>query len=145
MAAFLTDNNCIVAALSRWHDDTAAQREIEKRLQRAEELIFAGPVLAEAFSVLTRLPRPNRISPDAASQLLLANLEMPGVRTVALDVGRYADIVRAAPREGIVGGRIHDRVILECALLAGAQTLLTFNRRHFEYLAHRRIEIVVPV
>jgi predicted nucleic acid-binding protein len=84
----------------------------------------------ECFSVATRLPPEYRLSPDTASQLLQQEVfarmtvhELPRADRVAL--------LKAAVQEGIAGGRIYDAHIAEVARSAGAQVIVTENRRHF--------------
>jgi len=53
-------------------------------------------------------------------------------------------VLARAPAQGIAGGQTYDAVIATCARLAGADTLLTFNARHFRWLAHPGLTVVVP-
>jgi predicted nucleic acid-binding protein len=57
----------MIAAITSWHDrHERARQEIENRLNRKQRMIVSGPALIEAYSVLTRLPAPNRIAPADA-------------------------------------------------------------------------------
>jgi len=56
----------------------------------------------------------------------------------------YRDLLRSAPDRHIVGGRVYDAVIVECAVGGAANALLTFNERDFLPLAPPGLEIVVP-
>jgi predicted nucleic acid-binding protein len=143
VSRFLIDTSCIIARLNVWHEHhAAASDEIERRLDAGEELIAAAHSLVESYSVLTRLPPRHRLTPDTARYLLDYNFGT--FEAVALDAAAYRALVRAAPERMIVGGRIYDALILACALAARADTLLTFNDRHFRPLAGDGIEIVVP-
>ena len=51
-------------------------------------------------------------------------------------------LLRAAARDGTVGGRIYDAHIAEIALLAGSKTIVTDNRRHFGMLARPGVRVV---
>jgi predicted nucleic acid-binding protein len=140
--AFLPDTSCIIAALVDWHEHhEAAAREITSRLEGGERFIVAGPALVETYAVLTRLPAPHRLSPVDALALLDANLFRHSV--VALEAASYKALVSGAPVRSIAGGRTYDAVIANCAVLAGANVILTFNERHFRGLAEG-IEIVTP-
>ena len=144
MAVFLPDTSCMVAALCAWHEHHgAAANEINHRLERQESLIVAAPALVEAYAVLTRLPPPHRLNPDDALALLNANFLEAG-RVLTLDGRAYGALLRSAPGKSIVGGRVYDAVILECAIKGAATALLTFNERDFAPLAPPSIEIVVP-
>ena len=131
----------MIAAICAWHEhhDSSAAA-IEKRLAVGEDLVVAGPALVEAYSVLTRLPAPHRLSPEAARDLLAANfMKRP---PVALDGRAYQRLVRRAPDEDIAGGRTYDAVIAACAIKAKVARLLTLNERHFAAFADR-LEIIL--
>ena len=144
MAGFLPDTSCIVSALCAWHEHhAAAVDEISLRLERREPLIVAAPALIEAYAVLTRLPPPHRLEPDDALALLDTNFLETG-KVLALDVRAYRALLRSAPERGIVGGRVYDAVIVQCAMRGAATALLTFNERDFTPIAPPGLEIVVP-
>ena len=143
-SVFVADTSCMVAAICSWHEHHArAVAEFERRFDRDEKLVAVAPALVEAYSVLTRLPAPHRLPPSDALRLLEANF-MQTAPPVALDGRLYRTLLRRAPNEGIVGGQMYDAVIVECALKARADTLITFNTRHFMPLAKGRLNIVAP-
>ena len=134
----------MVAADCAWHEHhDRARAEIEGRLHDAETLLVAAPALVEAYSVLTRLPPPHRLSAADALTLLETNFMSPG-KIVALDARSYRALLRRAPRNGISGGRTYDAIIAECARRARGTTLLTFNMSHFMPFAGAGLEIVMP-
>jgi len=134
----------MVAAVSSWHSHhERARQEIENRLGRQQGMIVAGPALIEAYSVLTRLPSPHRISPTDARSLLEANF-LQGVKVVALGAAAYGVLLRRAPEAEISGGHAYDAVIAACARKAKVDALLTFNEKHFLPFAGDDLEIVVP-
>ena len=144
MPGFTPDSTCIVAALSAWHQDhEACATEIEQRLARGEPLRIAAPTLVESYSVLTRLPRPRRVSPIVALSLLRDTLMQRG-SVIALDQGSYTDLLDRAVTQGTAGGPIYDAVVAACARLAGVRTLLTLNERHFRPFAGDGLMIEVP-
>lgn len=135
----------MVASVTAWHIHYARARdEIEKRIERGEEMVVAAPALVESYSVLTRLPAPRRLSPDMCLELLTVNFGSDSARLVALEPFEYERLIRDSPESGIAGGRIYDAVILACAQSAGADSLLTFNERQFSALAGSRVRVVVP-
>ena len=106
-------------------------------------MVVAAPALIEAYSVLTRLPAPHRISPDDALSLLEENFM--GVRKIsALVAPAYRALLRGAPANALAGGRVYDAVIAACARKAGVKTLLTFNETHFASFATPDLEVIVP-
>lgn len=129
--AFALDSSCMVAAVCSWHErHAAAAAEIEARLDRGERLVVPGPALVETYAVLTRLPAPHCLSPADAWQLVEANF-IKSATTATLTGRAYARLLRQLARQGIAGGRTYDAVIGEC-VRTRAETLLTFNRRHFD-------------
>jgi predicted nucleic acid-binding protein len=131
-AVFLLDSSCMVAAICTWHEHhRAAAAELERRLNRGEQLAIPAPALVESYAVLTRLPAPHRLSPADAWTLLGGNF-VERRRIIALSGARYVAAVRALAEHGVGGGRTFDAVIAECARQAQPAILLTFNRRHFD-------------
>ena len=118
--------------------------EIERRRDDGEGMVLAAPALVEAYSVMTRLPPPHRLPGEIAMALIEANFINGEVRMVAMSAAAYTAMLREASREGIVGGRVYDAVIVACAVSAGVSAILTFNESHFRSLAVRDIRIVVP-
>ena len=144
MAAFLPDTNCMIAAVSGWHEHhLRAAAEFERRFARRETLAVAAPALVEAYAVLTRLPVAHRLASDVALALLEENFLARG-KIAALDARRYANLLRDATERDIRGGRTYDAVIAACALRAKVRALVTFNDDHFAAFADRGLEIVVP-
>ena len=133
----------MIAAVCSWHEHhSRAAAEIQQRLQRRDRMIMAAPALVEAYSVLTRLPPPHRLSPEDSMMLLEANF-IKGVRMIALQAGDYQDLLRQAPKNGIAGGQTYDAVIAMCAIKTKASALLTFNPSDFLFAA-KQIDIIVP-
>jgi len=134
----------MIAAVCSWHEHhVRAVEAIDGRRSRRERLVVAAATLVEAYSVLTRLPAPHRLAPDVALQLVDANFVL-GATCVALGAVEYQALLRAAPGDGVSGGRIYDAVIARCARKARVRTLLTFNASHFAAFAAPDLAIVVP-
>ena len=141
-SVFFVDTSCIVACVCSWHVHHAqAVAAIEARLAAGEKMLSAAHALAEAYAVLTRLPAPHRLSPADALALIEGNFFDDAV---ALDADGYRTLLRRAATEGIAGGRTYDALIGECAVLAKAAALLTFNARHFSHLETAGLRVVVP-
>ncbi len=141
-SVFFVDTSCIVACVCSWHVHHAQTvAEIEARLAAGEKMVTAAHALAEAYAVLTRLPAPHRLSPEDALALIENNFFEDAV---ALDADGYRRLLRRAGTEGIAGGRTYDALIAECAILAKAGALLTFNARHFSNLDAAGVRVVVP-
>jgi predicted nucleic acid-binding protein len=135
----------MVATVSLWHPDhEAAVREWNRRRSAGETVALATQTLFETYSVLTRFPPPYRVPPGQAVEALEATFVDPAQVVVALDADIALRLLHAAPAASIRGGLIYDAIIVECATAAGAETILTFNDRHFRALAPDRISIVRP-
>ena len=104
---------------------------------------MAGHTLLEAYSVLTRLPAPHRISAEDAFALIHANF-CKGGKIVALGASGYRTLLKFVSAGGISGGRVYDALIAASARRAKVQTLITFNEAHFEGLSGDDLQIVVP-
>jgi predicted nucleic acid-binding protein len=139
----MLDSNCMVAAVSPWHEHhDIAREEIDRRLDGGEVLVAPAPALVEAYAVLTRLPAPHRLSPADAWTLVNTNF-IRKRRVVALQAGAYTSLLTRLATDGVAGGRSYDKVIAECARKARVTTLLTFNTRHFDP-PPSGVDVVVP-
>ena len=120
MSRLACDTSVLVPALLASHESHA----------RALRVLLDGRVgipahvLAETFSVLTRLPAPHRIgSTDAAAALA----QLPG-EILPLDPARVIPLIMRLARHGFKGGAIYDGLVADTALQHG-RTLLTLDRR----------------
>lgn len=131
MTSYLLDTSCLVAAVCEWHNHHAStRREIERRAAAGETLALAAHSLAEAYSVLTRLPEPHRLRPDDALAVLEAN--WGETRLVALAPSDYRSTLRRCRDAGIGGGAVYDALIASCARKARVATLVTWDADAFE-------------
>jgi predicted nucleic acid-binding protein len=131
MTVFL-DTSVLLAGLVDFGPQSAPAQSL---LHAVAEKQLPAPVTAwhcclEFFSVATRLPPEYRIQPDEAV-LLLEQEVMPRIKVHELPAADYLPMLRAAARENISGGRIYDAHIAEVARSAGAEVVVTDNRRHF--------------
>jgi predicted nucleic acid-binding protein len=99
-------------------------------------------VLLETYAVLTRLPPPHRLAPDAARALVEGNLGR--WRTIALEARGYWRLVHTAPETNIAGGRSYDALVVACAVRARVRAVLTFNERDFADLVPAGLRLEVP-
>ena len=84
----------------------------------------------EFYSVATRLPPELRVSPEDARRLVEEEI-MARFSVHSLPRDRRAGFIRMAAGDAIAGGRIYDAHIAEVARGAGADIVVTDNRRHF--------------
>jgi predicted nucleic acid-binding protein len=131
LGGFALDANCLIAAVSESHSARdLVQREVDRRLAASEPMILPAHALTEAFSVLTRLPSNDRLSPAQAMAALEAGFLAVG-SVSSLDAAAYRVLLTRLAAGGVIGGRVYDEVIAETAARAGATTLLTLNPKHF--------------
>lgn len=86
----------------------------------------------EVYLTLTRMPGRHRTSSEQA--MLFVDSIRERLSSVALDVEKSADALRAAASVGIVGGGIYDAMIARCALKANGDVLYSWNIRHYSLL-----------
>jgi predicted nucleic acid-binding protein len=97
----------------------------------------------EFYSAATRLPPEFRLAPADAVRLLQE--EVFGRMSVHdLVPGQRAALLRAAVHDAIAGGRIYDAHIAEVARAAGAEVIVTDNRKHFLSALRHGIRVDTP-
>jgi predicted nucleic acid-binding protein len=85
--------------------------------------------LAEVYSTLTRMPGKYRISGEQA-MLFLGDLR-ERLSLITLDGEEYFRALRDAASLGVVGGATYDAMLAHCALKARAETIYSWNARHY--------------
>jgi predicted nucleic acid-binding protein len=135
------DTSVVIAGFLNWHDFHVRALQALRKVMTERSLLIPFPVLVESYSVLTRLPSPHRLRPEAAHELLKGSFS--GARVAGLSSRKAWTFLDDCVASAIVGGRIYDAVIATTAIEAGASELLTFNPRDFE-IFRDRIAIIVP-
>jgi predicted nucleic acid-binding protein len=80
-------------------------------------------------ATLTRMPGRRRISSEQAMLFIAGIRERLSI--VALDGEEYASALEAAARRGVGGGTIYDALLASCAVKAEAETIYSWNLRHY--------------
>lgn len=114
------DTSVLVAAFSTWHE-----RHREANALVSPDVPLIAHCAAECFSVLTRLPPPQRIAPGDAADWLSRRFPEPWL---TLSADGYAGLIARAPQLGITGGAIYDGIVAETAREANL-TLKSFDVR----------------
>ena len=95
----------------------------------------------EFYAVATRLPATVRLDPKLAGGIvrnqILERFEVCGLPSTA-----HGTFIEAIVAERISGGRVYDAHIAEAARLAGAEVVVTENRRHFVPLMRYGIRVL---
>jgi len=85
--------------------------------------------LVEVYSTLTRMPGKHRISGEQA--ILFIGSIRERLSVIQLSGDEYADALQASAARGIVAGGIYDAMLAHCALKAEAETIYSWNARHY--------------
>ncbi len=131
MKEFL-DTSVLVAAFWGGHPDHKASVRL---LAVASRKRSAGGLhsLAEVYAVMTALPVKPMIPPE---QVMLFVEEVRNRLTlVSLDEREYFAAIQEAAGRGFASGWVYDALLLRCAAKAKAQTIYTWNLKHFRVLA----------
>lgn len=115
------DTSVAVAAALPWHESHTAAHSA---LSRAKTPLLAQ-VAVETYSVLTRLPPPQRVPASVVRDYLRETFALP---PLILAPDGYVQLLDVAAAEGITGGALYDALIAATAGEADA-TLLTLDRR----------------
>jgi predicted nucleic acid-binding protein len=97
----------------------------------------------EFFSVSTRLPPEFRLTAGDAVRLLQEEV-LDRMAVSDLPPADRLPLLRAAAQDRLTGGRIYDAHIAEIARAAGAQVIVTDNRRHFLAALRHGIRVETP-
>jgi len=119
-AGRVVDTSVLVAAFSSWHE----QHDVARSAIR-DGVGVVGHAIAEAYSVLTRLPEPHRAAPELARDFLAAAC---GRAPLILDAEALLGLPARLVACGVAGGATFDGLI---ALTAASHdvTLLSLDRR----------------
>jgi predicted nucleic acid-binding protein len=138
------DTSLLVAALLPWHDShQAASRALETIMTEEGAFVLPLPALIEAYSVLTRMPAPHRLSPRDVFSMLTSIL-LDTARIVSLDGHEAWPFLAAAVAAEAAGGGVYDAQILACARKAGVKRIFTLNERDFKRLRPEGFRVEIP-
>jgi len=125
------DSSVLVPVFLEDHEHHDASLEVFLKADKKHGCCGAHS-LAEVYSALTRLPGKYRLSAEQAL-LFLGNLR-ERLSIVALDAEEYYGAMEECAAAGVVGGNIYDALLARCALKARADTIYTWNVKHFQQL-----------
>jgi len=110
---------------------------------RLEAPATAWHCCLEFSSVATRLPPEFRLLPSDAVRLLAEEV-FARMTVHDLPSSDRLPMLRTIARDGVIGGRIYDAHIGEIARAAGAEVVVTDNRRHFLSALRYGIRVETP-
>jgi predicted nucleic acid-binding protein len=128
--AFL-DSSVLVATFYGDHEHHDPSIELFLRHEK-HDVCCGAHSLAEVYSTLTGMPGKDRASADEA-MLFLGNIR-ERLTVLALNDREYWKAMEASAAEGVTGGAIYDALLGYCALKAGAETIYSWNVKHFKRL-----------
>lgn len=143
MSRLALDTNVLVAAMQSWHSAHDRATQAVSDALRAGSVVVPVQVLFETYSVLTRTPKPRRLSPADALKLLEGTLHG---KAEIVDLGGEStfELLQTLPGRDIAGGAAYDALIAATAIKAGANAIVTLNTRDFERVAPQDLEVVTP-
>jgi predicted nucleic acid-binding protein len=127
MKAFL-DTSVLVPVFYGDHEHHAASLDLFTKFPQ-KDVCCGAHSLVEVYSTLTRMPGKHRISSEQG-MLFVTNIR-ERLTVVALNADEYGDMLQKFTSIGIVGGAIYDALLAACAIKAKAETLFTWNLRHY--------------
>jgi predicted nucleic acid-binding protein len=130
----LVDTSAAVALVVGDHTHHSAA----VRALRGRRLGLAGHAAFETFSVLTRLPAPNRRAPTTVRDVLSANF--PGSQFLSAD--RAAGLLTDLVELGIAGGSVYDALVGATAVEHGVP-LASLDRRALSTYRALGVEVVL--
>jgi len=138
------DTSVLVAALVDGHvHHRRTGPWVEAVARGGVEAQITWHAAAETWSVLTRLPVPQRLPPSTASLMMDRLLER--FRPVELTGEAYGAALRRCAEKGVSSGAVFDALHLASAEAQAVDGFVTFNRADFERLRSAGSpEILVP-
>ena len=123
-----------------------------RHAQQVMDLVAARPAIKAAtawhcclefYSVATRVPPEFRLRPADAMRLLDEEI-LDRCSVHDLPNAQRRSLFAAAAGDAVVGGRIYDAHIAEVARAAGADVVVTDNRRHFLAALRHGLRVETP-
>jgi len=129
----LFDTSVLVPALWSPHVNFSKAFTLLDRAITADiEGFISQHALLETYATLTGMPVRPPLSPSEVNDVLTTL--MKSVQVVALDESDYRDVMSFARDHGVRGGAAYDILHVRAALKCKADSLATFNLKHFERL-----------
>ncbi|HEY6741221.1 MAG TPA: PIN domain-containing protein [Lapillicoccus sp.] len=97
------DSSVLVAAIAAWHPRHAVAHGLVDTGVRA----LPGHVLVETYSVMTRMPTPQRLPSQTAADAISRLRE----RIISMQASDYAALMRLLAVAGVTGGAVYDAVV----------------------------------
>jgi predicted nucleic acid-binding protein len=125
------DTSVLIAAFWRGHPDHEASIRL-LRTARKTQSACSLHTLAEIYAVMTALPVKPML--PAEQVLLFVHEVRDRLALITLTEQEYFSTIERAAELGFTSGRIYDAILLRCAAKVKAQTIYTWNLKHFQAL-----------
>jgi predicted nucleic acid-binding protein len=89
--------------------------------------------LAEVYAVMTALPVKPMVPPEQA--LLFIEEIRARITLISLSPEEYSSAIQNLAAKGFSGGRVYDALLLACAIKCRAETIYTWNLKHYRAIA----------
>ena len=126
------DTNVLIAATQVTHPHNQLSRALLANAGSVE-MVIAAHTVAEVYASLTRIPPPERVSPQVAMEAIEAYLIR--MRPIALTTEEYLRAIRETARNGHPGGMVYDALLMACARKSKSDHIYTWNIKHFRAIA----------
>lgn len=131
MLKILFDSSVLIAAFVESHPKHKyALSFLMKAKNKEFQLFVSSHTILEIYSVLTSAPFKPKITPIIAKQLIENNIKNIA-KTIYLTDEDSFTIVDKMCNSNFSGGIIYDAIVIECALKAKADEILTLNSKDF--------------
>lgn len=141
---FGLDSSFVIALICDWHiQHGPTLGSYRLWIDQGAEPVIALHTILEAYSVMTRIPPPRRLSPEAARQTLEENFAHKAVISTVGPEDIW-DLLASLTHIGLGGGRVYDAFIAHSVAQAGASLFLTWNAKHFLPIAPAGLEVREP-
>lgn len=127
----LFDSSVLLAAFVEPHPKhKSALSFLIKAKNKEFQLLVSAHSILEIYSVLTSAPFNPKITPIIAKQLIENNIRNIA-EIIYLADEDYFTIVDKLSKSNFFGGIVYDAIIVECALNAKVDEILTLNSKDF--------------
>jgi len=131
------DTSVLIAGFWRGHPHHEASLKVVSAANKKKSAC-AAHTLAEVYATMTILPVKDVIPPE---QVLLFVQEVRNrFAIVTLSEGDYLGTIERAAARGLTSGRIYDALLLRCAAKVKAETIYTWNLKHFRAIPPERAD-----
>jgi predicted nucleic acid-binding protein len=117
-----------------WRDHTGHDASLRVFAEASRETGSCGiHSLAEAYATMTALPVRPALAPEQV--FLFVQQISERLTPISLDETEYLGAIRGLADRGLSSGRVYDALLLACARKAKAETIYTWDLKHFRHLA----------